>query len=76
MNRVSSSLESSTSAADRRLGGSHQQSVVAAGIQADDGRGSESAEAVGFEPFAAEGGIEVAAGFLVELNHDRSRSLP
>ena len=40
-------------AADRRLRGGHQQSVVAASVQPDDCRGSKAPETVGFKPFPA-----------------------
>src|SRR2546428_12546102 len=57
---------------DRRLGRGHQKPVVAAGIQTSDCRRGEAAQAVGFQPLAAESCIQVAAYFLFELNHDCS----
>src|SRR6266852_2454275 len=55
-----------------RLGGGHQQSVIAAGVQPGNGRRSESTETVGFQPLTSECGIQVAAGFFCKLNHNYS----
>ena len=47
----------------RRLGGSHQQAVVAAGIQPDNRRRSKAAETVGFQPLPTESSVQVTARF-------------
>ena len=51
--------------ADRRLGGGDQQAMIAARVQTGDGGRGKAAQAVGFQPFAAQGRIQVAAGFLL-----------
>jgi len=55
--------------ANRRLGGRHQQAVIAARVQSDDRGGSKTAETICLQPLAAKRRIEITACFLVELNH-------
>ena len=59
-----------------RPGSRDEQAVIAAGIHADDGGGCETAEAVGLQPFAAAGEVQVAADGFVELNHGSSSHSP
>src|SRR5271166_5840756 len=56
--------------ADWRLRGGHQQPVVAASVQPDNGRRSKAAESVGFKPLFAESGIHVTARLFAKLNHE------
>src|SRR5208337_2205995 len=56
--------------ANRRLSGGHQQSVITACVQPDDCRRSKAAESVGFKPLPAECGVQVAACFFREPNHE------
>ncbi len=53
----------------RRPGGRYQQAMIAARVQARNGGRGKAAQAVGFEPLTAQRGLQIAAGFLVELNH-------
>ena len=69
MTTVSSSFESSRT---RPVGGvveAVKQSVIAARVQANDGRRSEAAEPVGFQPFPRERQIQPGANTLIEANH-------
>ncbi len=54
--------------ADRRLGSSDEQSMIAAGIEIDDGGGCETADAVGLEPLAAGSFRQIAADPAIELD--------
>src|SRR5579872_3965266 len=49
-------------------GGGCQQSVIAAGVQADESRRSEAAEPIRFQPFPRERQIQSGADALIEAN--------
>src|SRR5215831_6139963 len=55
---------------DRRRSRCGQQAVVAARVQTDDGGGGKAANPVRLQPFTTESGVQVAAGFLLKLNHE------
>src|SRR5205085_8692381 len=56
----------------RRPESSHQQAVVATGIQTHYRRRSKPAEPIGFQPLPTQSRVQVSACFLPELNHDLS----
>src|SRR5579871_438153 len=53
---------------DGRLRRRHQQSMIAAGVQSNDGGRSESADAVGLQPFARGRLGHVAANSVIEFD--------
>ena len=57
-------------ASNRRLRGSDEKTVIAAGIDSGQGGRSEAPESVGLKPFAAASRLEVAAQILSKTNHD------
>src|SRR5579862_2177930 len=55
--------------ADGRLGGGHQQTVVSAGIEPDDGRRGVPADSIRLQPLPPAGGWQIVTGVLAELAH-------
>jgi hypothetical protein len=54
---------------DWRFRCGHQQAVIPAGIQPNDRGRRKSAQPVRFKPLSPQSSIQIAAGFLCELNH-------
>jgi hypothetical protein len=61
-------------ASNRRLRGSNEKTVIAAGIDSGQGGRCEAPESVGLKPFAAASRLEVAAQVLSKTNHDTGSS--